>query len=59
MKKEMRAMRAWRWVRGMLWFAGSGAVAGVCMNVALGGAIWGMEGLTGGIVSGILIYSIS
>jgi hypothetical protein len=37
----------------------AGAIAGVGFNVALGSFAWNMEGILGGLLSGLLIYIVS
>jgi hypothetical protein len=36
-----------------------GGVAGACLNVALGSFAWNLEGILGGLLSGLLVYVIS
>lgn len=36
-----------------------GGIAGACLNVALGSFAWNLEGILGGLLSGLLVYLIS
>jgi len=42
-----------------MWMLAAGAVAGICLNLAFGSVPWSVEGITGGMVSALLIYVIS
>ncbi|MEI9475668.1 MAG: hypothetical protein WCO26_03740 [Deltaproteobacteria bacterium] len=44
---------------GYLWFLATGAVAGICFNLAFGSVAWSVEGITGGMASALLIYAMS
>ncbi|AFM23509.1 hypothetical protein [Desulfomonile tiedjei] len=37
----------------------AGGIAGACFNVALGSFVWNLEGILGGLISGLLVHFVS
>jgi hypothetical protein len=44
---------------GLLVMMIAGGIAGACLNVALGSFAWNLEGILGGLLSGLLVYLMS
>jgi hypothetical protein len=45
--------------QGLYMMVIAGGIAGVGFNVALGSFAWNLEGILGGLLSGLLIYVVS